>query len=586
MNRQLSAERTRRAVITESEGTPPVGDQHRRGPEAVGDPQGRGRAPGGDPAGRGLQRRPSTRIFGRPAIGRSTRRRWLCSTSRRSRRSARAPRRSSSSRPSSPSSIEPLAGYVGAAIAHARRLGAAAACHVTRTGTAGRGSTGAPSSNPAPASRGAPDVAADRKEVRMAAKILVVDDDPNVQRLLTYTLKQEGYEVVVAADGAEGFRLWGAEQPALILLDVMLPKLDGYQVATKIRAEEGDVGHVPIIMLTAEREVEQKVRGLRAGADDYLDQAVPPGRAPGPDQEPARPLRAAATSLVGRPPLGPGPRVLRRQGRRRDDDDRDQRGDRPPPRARPAGLPRRRQPPVRRPPRLPRPRPRPQEHRRRRDARRRSTSTCSGSVLVEHDSGDRPAARAALARDRRARDARSTCRRSSTSCAALYDYVLIDIDKRLDDINLGVLDAADTIFVVMTADLSCLKNVRLVLETIGHLGYEARQGPARPQPLERLHRDQREERRGRAEADDRPPDPQRVPRRDQRPEQRRAVHVHEGRFAARAVAPRLRPGDRQAAPAPPATARRRGRQRASLSRPPRPRAPPAPATGPARGERR
>src|ERR1700752_4574554 len=104
----------------------------------------------------------------------------------------------------------------------------------------------------------------------MAAKILVVDDDPNVQRLLQYTLKQEGYEVVLAADGAEGFRRGGAEAPDLTLLDVMLPKLDGYQVATKIRTEEGTTGHVPIIMLTAEREVEQKVRGLRAGADDYL----------------------------------------------------------------------------------------------------------------------------------------------------------------------------------------------------------------------------------------------------------------------------------------------------------------------------
>jgi DNA-binding response OmpR family regulator len=108
----------------------------------------------------------------------------------------------------------------------------------------------------------------------MAAKILVVDDDPNVQRLLSYTLKQEGYEVVMAADGAEGFRLWGAEGPALILLDVMLPKLDGYQVATKIRAEEVDA-HVPIIMLTAEAEVEQKIRGLRAGADDYLVKPCP-----------------------------------------------------------------------------------------------------------------------------------------------------------------------------------------------------------------------------------------------------------------------------------------------------------------------
>jgi pilus assembly protein CpaE len=56
----------------------------------------------------------------------------------------------------------------------------------------------------------------------------------------------------------------------------------------------------------------------------------------------------------------------------------------------------------------------------------------------------------------------------------LYDYVLVDIDKRLDDVNLGILEAADLMFVVMTADLSCLKNVRLVLETIGHLGYESR----------------------------------------------------------------------------------------------------------------
>jgi pilus assembly protein CpaE len=55
----------------------------------------------------------------------------------------------------------------------------------------------------------------------------------------------------------------------------------------------------------------------------------------------------------------------------------------------------------------------------------------------------------------------------------LYDYILIDIDKRLDDVNLGILETADAMLVVMTADLSCLKNVRLVLETIGHLGYSA-----------------------------------------------------------------------------------------------------------------
>ena len=101
-------------------------------------------------------------------------------------------------------------------------------------------------------------------------KILVVDDDPNVQRLLRATLKQEGFEVIVAGDGTEGLRLWEVESPALILLDVTLPKQDGYAVATKIRETEGSGTHVPIIMLTAEKEVEQKVRGLRAGADDYL----------------------------------------------------------------------------------------------------------------------------------------------------------------------------------------------------------------------------------------------------------------------------------------------------------------------------
>ena len=69
----------------------------------------------------------------------------------------------------------------------------------------------------------------------MPAKILVVDDDPNVQRQLQYSLKQEGYDVVAASDGTEGLRLWGAEAPDLILLDVMLPKMDGYEVAITIR---------------------------------------------------------------------------------------------------------------------------------------------------------------------------------------------------------------------------------------------------------------------------------------------------------------------------------------------------------------
>src|SRR4030067_1473323 len=103
----------------------------------------------------------------------------------------------------------------------------------------------------------------------MSARILVVSDPPTIQRLLTYPLKQEGYEVIVASDGAEGLKKWAAESPDLMLLDVMLPKMDGYQGAAKGRADEGPGAHVPIIMLTAEADVEQKVRGLRAGGGDY-----------------------------------------------------------------------------------------------------------------------------------------------------------------------------------------------------------------------------------------------------------------------------------------------------------------------------
>ncbi len=104
----------------------------------------------------------------------------------------------------------------------------------------------------------------------MAAQILVVDDDANVQRVLTYALRQEGYEVVHARDGGEALKLWSADSPSLILLDANAPKIDGYQVAGKIRAEEGRAAHVPIIMLGAETDIEHKIRGLRAGADDYL----------------------------------------------------------------------------------------------------------------------------------------------------------------------------------------------------------------------------------------------------------------------------------------------------------------------------
>src|SRR4029077_19848463 len=304
----------------------------------------------------------------------------------------------------------------------------------------------------------------------MAAKILVVDDDPNVQRLLQYTLKQEGYEVVIAGDGAEGFRLWGAEPPDLTLLDVTLPKLDGYQVATKIRTEEGSASHVPIIMLTAEREVEQKVRGLRGGADDYLIKPFHPAELLARIKSLLARF-APRESLLARPPLGRilafygakggvgtttiainaaialhrelGRKVALVDGNLQFGDHRvflD------------LGLDRKSIVDVVQAPSI--------------------DVDLLKNVLVRHDSGidlllAPPSPETAeLVRQDDLPQILDVLR-------TLYDYVLIDIDKRLDEINLRVLDAADTIFVVMTADLSCLKNVRLVLETISHLGYES-----------------------------------------------------------------------------------------------------------------
>jgi pilus assembly protein CpaE len=302
----------------------------------------------------------------------------------------------------------------------------------------------------------------------MAAKILVVDDDPNVQRLLSYTLKQEGYEVITAADGAEGFRLWGEEEPALILLDVMLPKLDGYQVAAKIRAEEGSATHVPIIMLTAEAEVEQKIRGLRAGADAYLVKPFHPAELL------ARIRRLLARfapkdGTVGRPPLG---RVLafygakggvgtttiainvaialqKELGRRVCLVDANlQFGDHRV--FMDLGLDRKSIVDVASAPSI--------------------DADLLRGILVEHESAidlllapPSPEMAELVTKDHLAT--------TLDTLRGMYDYIVVDVDKRLDDLNLGILDAAELLFVVLTADLSCLKNVRLVLETLGHIGY-------------------------------------------------------------------------------------------------------------------
>src|SRR5215207_2309095 len=97
-------------------------------------------------------------------------------------------------------------------------------------------------------------------------KVLIVDDEPNLLHTLRYNLRQAGYDVVLASTGDDAITVAAREQPNIIVLDVMLPGLDGFEVCRRIRSESS----VPILMLTARTEEVDRVVGLEVGADDYL----------------------------------------------------------------------------------------------------------------------------------------------------------------------------------------------------------------------------------------------------------------------------------------------------------------------------
>jgi two-component system, OmpR family, response regulator len=99
-----------------------------------------------------------------------------------------------------------------------------------------------------------------------ASTILLVDDEDSIQKLLTYPLERDGYRVVQARDGEEALRKFGDEPVDLVVLDLMLPRLDGLEVCKRLRAQST----VPIIMLTARDDELDKVLGLELGADDYI----------------------------------------------------------------------------------------------------------------------------------------------------------------------------------------------------------------------------------------------------------------------------------------------------------------------------
>ena len=98
------------------------------------------------------------------------------------------------------------------------------------------------------------------------SKIMVVDDDSNICELLRLYLEKEGYDTILAENGTQALEKFDREKPDLILLDIMMPQLDGWQVCREIRKKS----QCPIIMLTAKGEVFDKVLGLELGADDYV----------------------------------------------------------------------------------------------------------------------------------------------------------------------------------------------------------------------------------------------------------------------------------------------------------------------------
>lgn len=100
----------------------------------------------------------------------------------------------------------------------------------------------------------------------MATQILVVDDEPRYLRLLEANLKTEGHEVFTAADGVQALDIFSSRPCDLVLLDILMPRLDGFAVCQRIRA----FSNVPIIMLTAKGEEQDRIKGLDLGADDYL----------------------------------------------------------------------------------------------------------------------------------------------------------------------------------------------------------------------------------------------------------------------------------------------------------------------------
>ena len=310
----------------------------------------------------------------------------------------------------------------------------------------------------------------------MAVKVLVVDDDLNIQRVLSFTLKQEGFEVLVAGDGKAGVAAAAEYSPDLILIDAALPGLNGYEAITRIRAAEATGQRVPILLLTAEADVGQRVKGLRAGADDDIVKPFHPAELM------ARIRALLSRSGLGTPKPGDSQATLRRvivfygakggvgsttlainsaialaaENKRRVAlvDANLQFGD----------------------------------LRVFLDLKLDTASIVNAisepeldadllrKLMVPHASGvdlllapTAPEQADVVMESHRASPDALT--RLVELLRGMYDYTVIDAARSLDDVTIHLFDEADVVFVILTADLSCLKNVQLVLKTMTELGY-------------------------------------------------------------------------------------------------------------------